>query len=118
MSDFGIFIGFGVPVPTRELAAAKVFGEAMAYYEQLKASGEIEGYTVGILEPHGGELGGFILLRGDPQMLARIRSSEAFQRNSLRAGFSVQNIGVVSALLDGEAGRFVANANEITADLR
>jgi len=99
------------------LAAAKVFGETMAYYDQLKAAGEIEGYTVGILEAHGGELGGFILLRGDPEKLARVRSSEAFQRNSLRAAFAVQNIGVVSVLLDGEAGRFVANANEITKDL-
>ena len=117
MADFGIFIGFGIPVPGREVAAAKVFGEAVAYYEQLKTDGDIEGYTIGVLEPHGGELGGFILLRGEAEKLARVRASEAFQRYSLRATFAVQDIGVVSARLDAEAGRFVATANDITADL-
>ena len=118
MTDFGIFIGFGIPVPGRELAAAKVFGEAIGYYEELKASGQIESYTTGVLEPHGGELGGFIILRGEPAKLAQLRASEPFQRFSLRAGFAVQNIGVVSLLLDAEAGRFIATANEITKDLR
>lgn len=105
-------------VPTREVAAARVFGEAVAYYDELKAVGEIETYTIGVLEPHGGELGGFILLRGEAEKLARVRGSEKFQRYTLRAGFAVQGIGIVSALLDSEAGRFVATANDITADLR
>jgi len=118
MADFGIFIGFGNPVPGRELAAAKVFGEAIAYYEELKATGQIEGYTTGVLEPHGGDLGGFIILRGEPGKLAQLRGSEPFQRIRLRAGFAVQDIGVVSVLLDAEAGRFITTANEITKDLR
>ena len=118
MADFGIFIGFGIPVPGREIAAAKVFGESVAYYEELKATGEIESYTVGILEPHGGELGGFIILRGEAEKLARLRGSPRFQRQSLRAGFTVQDIGVVSVLLDSEAARFITTANDITADLQ
>jgi hypothetical protein len=118
VSDFGIFIGFGVPVPGREAAATKVFGEAMGYYQQLKDAGEIESVTVGILEPHGGELGGFIILRGEPEKLARVRASEAFQRSRLRASAAVQDLGVVSLLLDAEAGKFVATANDMTADLR
>jgi len=117
MADFGIFIGFGIPVPGREVAAARVFGESVAYYEELKAAGEIESYTLAVLEQHGGDLGGFILLRGEAEKLARIRGSEKFQRYSLRAGFAVQSVGVVSALLDAEAGRFVATANDVTSDL-
>ena len=118
MADFGIFVGFGDPVPGREVAAGKVFGEVVAYYERLKAAGDIEGYTIAILEAHGGDLGGFILLRGEAEKLARIRGSEEFQRYTLRASSAVEHVGVVSALLDSEAGRFVATANEITADLR
>jgi hypothetical protein len=117
MSDFGIFVGFGVPVPGREIGSAKVFGEVIGYYERLKASGEIEGYTTCILEPHGGDLGGFILLRGDKDKLARVRASDEFARYILRAGYAVQHVGVVSAQLDAEAGRFVGTANDITADL-
>lgn len=117
MADFGLFLGFGAPTRGREAQAAKVFGEAMAYYGALQQSGDIEKIEVAILEAHGGELGGFILLRGDRERLARVRGSVEFERLVVRAGFVVDHIGVVSALLDGEAARFVGQANSLTADL-
>jgi len=90
----------------------------MAYYGELKAKGEIESFEVAILEAHGGDLGGFILLRGEREKLAAIRASATFERFSLRASFAVDHIGFASALLDSEAARFVGQANDITADLR
>jgi dienelactone hydrolase len=54
------------------------------------------------LEPHGGELGGFILLRGDQDKLARIRSSDEFQRHITRGLLTVEHIGVVGASLGGQ----------------
>jgi hypothetical protein len=117
MADFGLFIGFGAPAPGREVQAAKVFGEAMAYYGELQRNGDIESFEVAILEAHGGELGGFIMLRGERDRLASVRASAAFERISLRAAFAVDNLGIVSALLDGEAARFVGQASSITADL-
>jgi hypothetical protein len=117
MSDYGLFLGFGAPRPGREVQASKVFGEVMAYYMGLKESGEVENVEVAILEVHGGDLGGFILLRGNQEQLGRVRASAEFQRHLLRGGFAVEHVGVVSALLDGEAARFVGEANSITADL-
>lgn len=117
MADFGLFVGFGAPAPGREVQASKVFGEAMAYFGALRQSGEIESMQVALLEAHGGDLGGFILLRGDRERLARARASAEFERLILRAGFVVDHVGVVSALLDGEAARFVGQANTVTADL-
>ena len=118
MANFGLFLGFNVPARGREVQASKVFGESMAYWNQRKAAGDIESIEVAVLEPHGGDLGGFILIRGEPQKLAQLRGSEEFSRLNVRAGFSVEGFGVVSALLDDEAARFVATANDITADLR
>jgi len=117
MADYGLFLGFGAPRPGREVQASKVFGEVMAYYMGLKQSGEVENVEVAILEVHGGDLGGFILLRGNQEQLGRVRASAEFQRHLLRGGFAVEHVGVVSALLDGEAARFVGEANSITADL-
>jgi hypothetical protein len=117
MADFGLFLGFGAPRAGREVQASKVFGEVMAYYMGLKQSGEVENVEVAILEVHGGDLGGFILLRGTREQLGRVRASAEFQRLLLRGGFAVEHVGVVSALLDGEAARFVGEANSITADL-
>jgi hypothetical protein len=117
MADFGLFLGFGAPARGRELQASKIFGEAMAYYGALQKSGEIESVEVAILEVHGGDLGGFILLRGDRERLARARATAEFERLVIRAGFVVDNLGVVTALLDGEAARFVGQSNTVTADL-
>jgi hypothetical protein len=117
MADHGLFLGFGRPARGREVQAAKVFGETLAYYGELQKKGEIESFQVAILEAHGGDLGGFILLRGERDRLAKIRASAEFERLLLRGGFIVENIGVVTALLDGEAARFVGLTNAATADL-
>lgn len=117
MADFGLFIGFGAPRAGREIQASKVFGEVMAYYMGLKQSGQLEDVQVAILELHGGDLGGFIMLRGDQEQLGRVRASAEFQRLIVRGGFAVENVGVVSARLDAEAARWVGEANNITADL-
>jgi hypothetical protein len=117
VADFGIFIGFGQPARGREIQAAKVFGETLAYYGELQKRGEIEGFQVAILEAHGGDLGGFILIRGERDRLAKLRASAEFERLTLRAGFIANDIGVVSALLDSEAARFVGQTATLTADL-
>ena len=118
MANFGLFFGFGAPARGREVQASKVFGEGIAYWNQRKAAGEIESVEVAILEPHGGDLGGFVLIRGEPEKLAQLRGTEEFGRLNLRAGFAVEGFGVVSALLDDEAAKFVTTANDLTADLR
>lgn len=99
MADSGLFIGFGAPVRGRERQAIKVFNEAFEYYARLQQEGEIESFEPVLLEPHGGELDGFFLLRGDQDKLARIRSSEEFERLIVRGQLIVENIGVVSAFL-------------------
>ena len=100
-ADSGLFIGFGAPVRGRERQATKVFNEAFEYYARLQQEGEIESFEPVLLEPHGGELDGFFLLRGDQDKLARIRSSEEFERVTVRAQLIVENLGIVDAALGG-----------------
>jgi hypothetical protein len=99
MADSGLFIGFGPPVRGRERQAIKVFNEAFEYYSRLQQQGEIESFEPVLLEPHGGELGGCFLLRGDQEKLARIRGSEEFERLTARAQLIVENLGIVSVFL-------------------
>jgi hypothetical protein len=99
MADSGLFVGFGLPVRGRERQAVKLFNETFEYSSRLQQDGEIESFEPVLLEPHGGELGGFFLLRGDKDKLARIRSSEEFERLIVRGQLTVENIGVVSAFL-------------------
>ena len=99
MADSGLFLGFGAPVRGREREAIKVFNEAFEYYARLQQEGEIESFEPVLLEPHGGELGGFFLLRGDQDKLARLQASDEFVRRTTRGQLIVENLGIVDALL-------------------
>ena len=118
MADSGLFIGFGAPVRGRERQAIKVFNEGFEYYSRLQQEGEIESFEPVLLQPHGGELGGFFLLRGDQDKLARIRSSEEFERLTVRAQLIVENLGIVSAALGArlmsQMSVFGAQVEELT----
>jgi hypothetical protein len=118
MADSGLFIGFGAPVRGRERQAIKVFNEVFEYYSRLQQEGEIDSFEPVLLEPHGGELGGFFLLRGDQDKLARVRSSEEFERYTVRGQLIVENIGIVGAVLGerlmSQMSLFAGQVEELT----
>ena len=117
MTDLGLFIGFGEPVRGKEKKALQVFGESMAYYEQLKAAGSIASYDVALLEPHGGDLGGYFLLRGTEEQIAAVHASEEFERVTNRARLIVDNVGVVVAFVGDRLTRGMANYQQQLMDL-
>jgi hypothetical protein len=112
MADFGIFVGFGYPVRGRERQAVKVFNEAMEYYARLQQRGEIESFESVFLEPHGGDLNGFTLIRGDRDKLAGIRTSDEFARLSIRADLIVEGFGVIGAQLGEQIETLMGVYNE------
>ena len=117
MADFGLFVGFGYPVRGRERQAVKVFNEAMEYYARLQQRGEIESFESVFLEPHGGDLNGFTLLRGDRDQLASVRTSDEFARLSIRADLIVEGFGVIGAQLGGQIETLMGVYNEQVEDL-
>ncbi len=98
MADGALFIGWGLPVRGREQKAFEVFGESVAYWSQLQQEGVIEGFETYILNPHGGDLGGFAILKGEEGKLAEVQAREDFQRNVIRAQLIVENLGIVPAV--------------------
>jgi hypothetical protein len=59
----------------------------------------IEGFETVILEPPGGDIAGFILIRGSEEKLARLRVDDEFVRLSTRASLIVESLGVAGAAL-------------------
>jgi hypothetical protein len=102
MAGEALFLGWGAVVRGREMKALEVFQETVAYYGSLQQEGKIDGFEPVLIAPHGGELAGFILLRGSRASLDEIRSGEQFQRLVARAGAVVDDIGVIDAYT-GEA---------------
>ena len=101
MADAGLFIGWGEVVRGRESEATELFAETLGYYARLQEEGVIESFEPVFLEPHGGDLNGFIMLRGEADKLAGLRVSDEFTQLSLRAGLCVESFGVVGADLAG-----------------
>jgi hypothetical protein len=118
MADFGLFIGFGWPVRGRERKSTEVFNEAVALFSRWQEEGTIESWDAVFLEPHGGDLGGFFLLRGERDRIAQARVSDDFNRVSTRAQLIVEGFGVVGAQMGDQIGQqmqvFLEAAGELT----
>lgn len=99
MADAGLFVGWGEVVRGREREATEIFQETLGWYASLQEEGVIESFEPVFLEPHGGDLGGFILIRGDAAKLAELRVSDEFIQLGWRVGLIVDGYGVVGAFM-------------------
>ena len=117
MADAGLFIGWGEVVRGREERAVEVFNEAVEFYGGLQRDGRIESFDVCLLEPHGGDLAGFMLLRGSDEQMDAIHHDDEFQRQMTRANFIVDNLGIVPAFFGEEIGRQMSRFQAEVAEL-
>jgi hypothetical protein len=114
MANAAIFIGWGNPTRGREQKALQVFGESVTYWTQLQQDGAIESFETYLAEPHGGDLNGFAILKGDLPKLHEVRQREDFQRLVARAGLIVDNLGVINAATgDGLAAQMAMYGEQL-----
>jgi hypothetical protein len=117
MADEALFIGWGDVVRGRESKALEVFNESLQYYARLQQDGTVESVDAWFLAPHGGDLAGFILLRGERERLDEVQRSAGFELLMTRAGMIVDRVGVVNAYTGEALGRLVGQFQEATAEL-
>jgi hypothetical protein len=102
MAGDALFLGWGPVVRGRELKALEVFQETLEYYGKLQQEGKLEGFEPVLLNPHGGDLAGFVLIRGERAALDQIAAGADFRRLLARAAAVADNVGVIAAY-GGEA---------------
>jgi hypothetical protein len=117
VADDALFIGWGEVVRGREKKAVEVFNEAIQYYGQLQQDGKIEGFDTFFLTPHGGDLDGFVVLRGERQALDEIESTPEFERLQTRSAMIVDGIGIVHAFTGEALARQLGHFEEAAGDL-
>lgn len=117
MADEALFIGWGEVVRGREGKAVEVFNESAQYYGQLQQNGQLEGVEGWFLGPHGGDLQGFFLLRGDREQLDEIERSPEFERLQTRASMIVDRTGTVHAYTGEALARLMGQFQEAAGDL-
>jgi hypothetical protein len=103
-----IFIGWSNPVRGREQASEKVFREAVEFWGRLQAAGESESVDAVLLDAHGGDLGGFFLLKGEREKLARVRASEEMEQLMVRANAIVDDLGAAAGVTGDGVMRQIA----------
>jgi hypothetical protein len=108
MASGALFVGWGALIPGREEAAGRVLEEAMRYLDRLQQEGVIDSFEAVALEPHGGELAGFVLVRGDRDRIAQLRVSDDFLRIAARVQLVHRDVGVVGAYTGAEMGALFA----------
>ncbi len=116
MSDAALFIGWGATQAGRERKSVELFGESLKFLTKLVTEGRVASVEPFFLEPHGGDLEGFFLVRGDHDELNRIRAEDAFQRLATRAQVVVQNFGVIAAITGERLNKHMAWFAEAARD--
>lgn len=117
MAGEALFLGWGPVVRGREQKALMVFQETIEYYGRLQQEGKIDSFEPVLIAPHGGDLGGFLLLRGERGKLDEVRSSEEFERAVARAASVVENVGVINAYTGESLGQAMGRFQAASEDL-
>jgi len=99
MAEAALFIGWERAVPGHETEALELFASSLAYYGKLQTEGKITSFEPIVLSPHGGDLGGFFLLKGEPAKLDAVKRTDEFLNLLIRAGVVLSGVGVIDAFV-------------------
>lgn len=95
MSSNVIFLGWNRQVPGREKISTEHFQEFVGYLTKLQQEGAIDSFEPVLLSPHGGDLNGFFLIRGDNEALNALQASDEWLTHQTRGGQHTEGLGVV-----------------------
>ena len=99
MANAAIFVGWNRPSVGREQQAMQVFQKSLEFYGKLQSDGRIDSFEPVILSAHGGDLNGFVLLRGDAEKLAEIKRDDTYIDLIIEAGYCVDGFGHVDGFI-------------------
>ena len=108
MSEAALCTVWGLPIPGREKHALDVYSETLQYWGRLQQEGKIERFDVVVLGPTGGDLTGFMLVRGTAAQLDSVRRSEEYERLLNRVQLIAQHVRAADAFVDEGLARVMS----------
>jgi hypothetical protein len=90
-----LLFGWDRSYPGREKLSGQHFEDFVKYLNGLQQSGAIQSHDVVFLDPHGGDLNGFFLIRADSAKLDALMSSAEWIAHITRATMHLRNPGVL-----------------------
>lgn len=108
MSNAGLLVGWTRAFVGKEQAALGKFGEYTNYLAKLAKEQQIDSFEPVILRPHGGDLNGFFLIKGDAAKLAAVRQSDQWKDWEAFGALYLQGFGVIECAVGAMVGDFLA----------
>ena len=104
MSSNVILFGFDRSIPGREMLSAQHFQTFTEYLGGLQRKGTIQSFEPVFLDPHGGDMNGFFLIRGESPKLDELIAGDEWHTHVIRAMLHLNKLGVVR----GATGALIA----------
>ncbi len=113
MSSHVILFGWNRSIPGREPLSRAHFGDFVQYLTGLEQKKAIDGFDVVFLDPHGGDLNGFFLIKGSAAQLHTLASSSDWITHMTRAALHLEAAGAIH----GATGDEISKRMEIWSKL-
>jgi len=97
-----MLFGWNRPVPGREKVSAQHFEEFVQYLGGLQQKGAIQALDIVFLDPHGGDLNGFFLIKGEPAKLDALVATTEWLTHITRASHHLDGSGVIRGITGDE----------------
>lgn len=107
MADSGILVGWDRVAPGEDVGAVELWGEITVYLARMHAEGLVDSHEPVLLGAHGGDLNGFILIRGSQENLHRVRNSEEFLQLVVKANKKLLGFRVLRAHFGSEVQKLM-----------
>lgn len=105
MSSNCVLLGWNRAVPGREMLSAQHFQEFSEYLGAQQRSGAIASFDVVFMDPHGGDMNGFFLIRGEPQKLQALLAGDDWLKHQIRGVQNMLGFGIIRGATGAEAAR-------------
>ena len=113
MAEAALCTVWGDPIPGREKQALNVYNEAMLYWAGLQQQGKIERFDVTVLAFSGGDVAGFIVVRGTAEQIDSLRRSKEYQQRIARAQLIASHLSVSDAYVDEGLAQIMGQYQEV-----
>jgi hypothetical protein len=96
----------------RESQSIELFAKFSGYLAQQKEAGLVESFEPAVLMPHGGDLNGFILIRGERDKLDQLRNSDEFFSFRVSAEIIMHGLGILPARIGEGVMKYMAEVQK------
>ena len=117
MAKGALFIRWGFPAPALGAKVMKTFAEAMEYWKRKQEERMIDSFESVFLEYYGGDLSGFLLVRGDREKLDKIRRDPEFEHRNIKTAQLVPNFGIIDVFTGEDLQRRVEYYQQVLSEV-